>query len=184
MSKEKCNDLIVFFNEAYKNYKNKKFNSHSCLKKVHMHETSELIIKIPDNNQVLISIPKEDEIYKPLGFVLSNINNNIFTGEKPNDWAFKLLELILNILDSYNLKSNTPNKRISKKKLLDNININKNMTSLIQLGNYIFTIPKKIKYEFKVYGLELARLKVKKIKIKNKLDKNKKIKIIKNKNKK
>jgi len=177
----KCDNLVTFFNEAYQNYKEKSYNKNSCLKKVHMFETKELDIKIPSNNTVSITLSEDDNIYKPIGFVLSNLDHKIFTNKEPNQHAFKSLELILNILDAYNLFPHKTKDRRSKEKLLSNITINKDIVSIIQLGNYIFTIPGKLKLKFNVRGENLAVLTIDKLN--KRRNKNKRVKIIRNKNK-
>ena len=132
--KVNCNNLVKFFNKAYEDYKNKNINKTSCLKKVHFYETKQLEIKIPDEPIITININEDNEIYKPLGFILSNLDNKKFLKKKENEEAFEVLELLLNIINFNELE-----EKKKDKKLLGNINVSKDIVKIMKFGDYIFT---------------------------------------------
>lgn len=170
-----CNNLVDLFNKAYDDFKENKYNKNSCLKKVQYYETDELKIKIPNESILQIKIDNENAIYKPLGFILSNLNNKRFTQKKENDEAFRVLELLLNIIDITDMKDS------NSKKLLDNIHFEKEMVKIIRFGRYIFTIPNILEVTINVTGENLATLTVDKLDKKG--GKKRRFKLIRNKDK-
>ena len=157
-----CNNIIKFFNDAYDSYKTKKVKHKikNCITKIHSYSVDTLNIKIPTNKSFPLDIDKDDHVYIPLSFVISNLNQPQFTQEAPNDYAFKALQLILSILEDYGRFQNAKRK---SKKLLGDVKVFAKMANVMQFGIYRFTIPKKIQLTFSVKGLDLATLKVKKL---------------------
>jgi len=166
-----CSNIIKFFNDAYDNYKSKKVKHKikNCITKIHSYSVDTLNIKIPNHTSFPLDIDKDDNIYLPLSFVISNLNQPQFTQKIPNDYAFKVLQLILSMLEDYNMFQNAKSK---SRKLLGDIKVFSNIANVMQFGTYKFTIPKKLQVTFNIKGLDLATLNVKKL---YKLKKNKNI---------
>ena len=137
-------------------------NKDSCLKKVHLHETDRLKIKISNNEEFEIFISSENKIYKPLGFILSNLNNKKFKGRDSKKNVFEVLKIILSILNTTSIE----NKKTKGKKLLDdykNILKNNKIVRLMQLGEYKFIIPDKLEIVISVTAENEATIKINKI---------------------
>lgn len=162
-----CSNLVKFFNDAYDNYKSKrqKHDLGDCIKKIHAYEVNEIKLKLPGQRSVKIEISKDDKIYSPLSFILSNLDQPQFTNRNNNDYAFKALQLILNILEDQDEINNKVKRR---KKLLTNIKMRKEFVNLMEVGEYKIIIPRKIELIFDVGGIDLATLKIKKLLIINK----------------
>ena len=168
-----CSNLVQFFNNAYDNYKSKraKHNISNCIKKIHAYEVDEIKLKLPRQRSVEVEIKKDDKIHTPLSFILSNLDEEQFTDRRDNEYAFKALQLILNILED---QEEINNKVRRRKKLLSNIKMRKDFVNLMEFGEYKIVIPRKIELTFNVKGLDLATLKIKKLFRINKKQNNKK----------
>lgn len=156
-----CDNLIKFFNDAYDNYKSKsrKHNISNCIKKIHSHKVDEIKLGLPRKRSCNINIDKDNKIYIPLSFILSNLNQKQFTDREENKYAFKALVLILNILEDHELI----NSQGKSKKLLSNVKLRNEFVNQIQFGKYKIVMPKKEEFIFNVTGLDLATLKIKKL---------------------
>lgn len=172
-----CSNLVQFFNNAYDNYKSKrvKHNLSNCIKRIHAYEVDEIKLKLPKQRSVDVEIKKDDKIHTPLSFILSNLDQEQFTDRRENEYAFKALQLILNILED---QEEINNKVRRHKKLLSNIKMRKDFVNLMEFGEYKIVIPRKIELTFNVKGLDLATLKIKKLfRINKKLNQNNKKRI-------
>lgn len=156
-----CDNLIKFFNDAYDNYKSKsrKHNISNCIKKIHSHKVDEIKLGLPRKRSCNINIDKDDKIYIPLSFILSNLNQKQFTDREENKYAFNALMLILNILEDHEII----NSQGKPKKLLSNVKLNNELLNKTQFGKYRIVIPKKEEFIFTVTGLDLATLKINKL---------------------
>ena len=163
-SKSRCNDIIKFFNDAFENYKSKKvkYKMKNCITKIHMYSAKTINFRLPSSTEsITLKIDELNNIYLPLSFILSNLDESQFTNPEPNDYAFKALQLILSILEDYNMFKKETKKK--SKKLLGQIKIFSDVVSLMDVGTYRFTIPKKVQLKFNVSGINLATLQVKKL---------------------
>jgi|LakMenEpi03Aug12_release.lakeMendotaPanAssembly.Ray.scaffolds.fasta_scaffold427945_2 hypothetical protein len=168
-----CNNIIKFFNNIYDNYKSKKnkHNIKNCITKIHSYSVDTIKIKFPNKPSFNIDIDKDDNIYLPLSFIISNLNEEQFTQKIYNDYAFKALQLILSIFETYD----DFHKIKKSKKLLDNIKVFDKIDNIMEIGIYKFSLPNKLQLTFDIKGLHLGLLTIKKL---YKIKKNKNLKKI------
>ena len=166
-----CNNIIKFFNNVYDNYKSKKIkhNIKNCITKIQSYSVDKIKIKFPNKESFNIDIDKDDNIYLPLSFIISNLNEEQFTQKIYNDYAFKSLQLILSIFETYNHF----HKIKKSKKLLDNIKIFDKIDTIMEIGIYKFSLPNKLQLTYNIKGLNLGILTIKKL---YKIKKNKNLK--------
>lgn len=150
----KCTNIVNIFNKLYDK---KEHNVKDCLKKNHKYMADTIKLKLPNTKMITLNISKNDNIYNPLSFVLSNINKKKYKDVNENKYAFMALLLILAIIEDYRIINIETNKILSDKKIIDRI------LPYIQMDEYIISVPHKIQYNFKVSGFKLAIMKVKKL---------------------
>ena len=151
----KCINIVNIFNKLYNK---KEFNVKDCLKNKHKYMVDTIKLKLPNTNIITLNINKNDNIYNPLSFVLSNINRKKYKDLNENKNSFMALLLILAIIEDYRIINIESNKILSDKRIIDRI------MPYIQMDEYIISVPHKIQYSFKVSGFKLAVMKVKKLK--------------------
>ena len=152
----KCENIVSILNNLYNE---KKLETKHCLEGNHKYKVKKIKIKISDSKALTLELDESDNIYNPLSFVLSHINNKKFKSKKENKYAFNALLLIIAIIEDYRVielrKSNS---------ILTDKTIIKKILPLLQIDKkYIFTIPNKIQYSFKVFGFELAKMTTRKL---------------------
>tara|TARA_B110000037_G_scaffold213899_1_gene269012 strand:- start:1824 stop:2282 length:459 start_codon:yes stop_codon:yes gene_type:complete len=145
----KCSNITNILNNMYDK---KVILENDCLSKKHKYLADKIKLKLPERKQITLVIEEDDNIYNPLSYVLSHINNKKFKDKNQNKYSFNALLLILAIIEDYKIiELRKENSIISDKNIL------KKILPLLEINKtYKIEIPNKISYEFKVYGYELA----------------------------
>jgi hypothetical protein len=148
----KCNNIVSILNNIYDK---KVLVSNNCLNGKHKYKADKIKIKLPNRKIITLEIEENDNIYNPLSFVMSHINNKKFKDKTKNKYAFNALLLLLAIIEDYRvIESRKTNSIISDKSII------KKILPFIELDStYKISIPKKISYSFKVYGYNMAIMK-------------------------
>lgn len=128
----------------------------NCLSNNHKYFANKIKLKLPGRKQITLEIEKTDNIYNPLSYVFSHINNKKFKNKNKNKYAFNALLLLLAIIEDYKIiELRHTNMIISDKDIL------KKILPLLEINKtYEISIPGKISYKFIVYGYNLAIMKV------------------------
>ena len=153
----RCENIVSILNNLHND---KELISEHCLSGNHKYKADKIKLKLAERKIITLELEETDNIYNPLSFVLSHINNKKFTSKKENKYAFNALLLILAIIEDYKIiELRKSNSIVSDKKIINKI------LPLLQIDQkYIFTIPNKIQYSFKVFGYELAKMTTRKLK--------------------
>jgi len=148
-----CNNIVSILNNMYD--KNVIFKN-NCLDGKHRYKANKIKIKLPDRKSFTLELEETDNIYNPLSFVMSHINNKKFKNKKDNKYAFNALLLLLGIIEDYRIIDLRKNNTI-----ISNKDILKKILPLIDINSiYKISIPNIISYKFKINGYELAKMEV------------------------